>query len=71
MSRLKMIGKDGSYLHISFKSKGKIWKLIGVESSNTFWDTVDTFKSEDGIYKNVMRKQIFDLCQNKKIEALP
>lgn len=71
MSRLKMISKDGSYLHNSFKSKGKVWSLIGIDSGNSFWETIDTFKSEDGLYQSVMRKQILELCEQQKIEAIP
>jgi len=65
-----MLSRDGSYLRTSFKSKGKMWNLIGTESGDSFWNTVDTFKSEDGIYQNVMRKQILELCQTKKIEPI-
>lgn len=86
MSRFKILSNDGSYLHPSFISKNIKWFLIGTESiqtemkrfgvsdyekyKNMLQSTYDTFKSEKGEYKTVLRWQIKELIESNKIEAI-
>lgn len=87
MSRFKILSNDGSYLQPSFISKNIKWFLIGTESvqtetprfgvidfekyKNMLQSTYDTFKSEKGEYKTVLRWQIKELIESNKIEAIP
>lgn len=65
-----MLNTNFSYQSTKFISKGLTWVLVGSESNGTIQETIDTFKSEKGLYQSVTRKQIKQLCNNKDIIAI-
>ena len=65
---MKLFSKDGSYLHTTIKFKGKTWNLIGCQDNGKIEDTYDEFKSNDGEYVTLMRKQFAKGFMDGKIK---